>query len=102
MNIPSNQVDYRRRIGRVGSRAVFGIGTIGGLHLVVASRDGGGFETLGAGSHPGIARHIAKRHAADIFFNDMAKSETVGVAHFQDMLPQYEAITAQLREAHGD
>ena len=64
MHIRSQEIAYRRRIGRAGRRAVFGIGTIGGLHLVIASnRSGSGFETLGAGSHPGIARHLARKHA---------------------------------------
>ena len=101
MNIPANQVAYRRRVGSVGSRAVFGIGTTGGLHIVVAAR-GAGFETLGAGSHPGIARHIAKKHAPEIVFDDLAKSELPDIRHFADLLPDYEELTAELRRLHND
>jgi hypothetical protein len=102
VNIPASQVGYRRKIGRTGNRAVFGIGTIGGLHLVVAaSRSGGGFETLGAGSHPGVARHIAKTHCDDIEFDDIAKSGQWGPELFQDFVPAAELLTKQIREAQG-
>jgi len=103
MNIPSSQVLYRKRVGNLGSRSVFGIGTIGGLHLVVAtSRSGSGFETLGAGSHSGIAKFIAKRAFNDLEFDDMSKSGYIDPAHFADLIPQYEELTQQIRKAQGD
>lgn len=102
MNIPAKEVDYKRRIGKVGGRAIYGIGTIGGLHLVVAARTGGGFETLGAGSHPGIARFIAKKASTDVIFDDIAKSDYLDPIYFQDLVPGYVQLTNQLREAQGD
>lgn len=101
MLIPANQVAYRRRIGRLGGRAVYGIGAIGGLHLVAAASDSGGLEVLGAGSHPGIARHIAKKSAAEIEFDSIAKHESIDIKHFEDLVPTYEVITAQIRKAQG-
>lgn len=101
MNIPGNQVSYRKRIGTSGRRAIYGIGTIGGLHLVAAERASGGLETLGAGSHPGIARHIAKKYAPDVEFDEMAKSERLAYADFADLVPGYEELTAQIRSAQG-
>lgn len=100
MNIPVAQVSYRRRIGRSGKNPVFGIGTVGGLHLVVAARDNGGFTTLGAGSHPGIARFIAKR-ADDAIEFDLMKSEHLDPKFFEDLLPDYEELTAQIRAAEA-
>ena len=99
MHIPAAQVSYRKRIGRAGRRSVFGIGTVGGLHIVAAAGPGGGLEILGTGSHPGIAKFIAQRHAADLEFDEMAKAEALDPKYFMDLLPEYEALTAQLRAA---
>jgi hypothetical protein len=97
MHIPAGQVLYKKRIGKAGDRQVYGIGTVGGLHLVVAAKSGGSFETLGAGSHPGVARHIAKQFASDVEFDDMAKSQQLSPEFFQDLLPQYVELTEALR-----
>lgn len=102
MHIPAAQISYRRKIGRAGRRAVFGIGTIGGLHVVAASGPGGGLEILGTGSHPGIAKFIAQRHAADLEFDEMAKAEALDPKYFMDLVPQWEEFTNQLRAVNGD
>lgn len=99
MNIPAKQVAYRKRIGHLGSTPVYGIGTVGGLHLVVAARSGG-FETLGAGSHPGIARHLAKQHG-DVTYDSLDKSEDLDVKYFIDTLHEWVELTNQLRAAQG-
>jgi hypothetical protein len=54
-------------------------------------------ETLGAGSHPGIARHLAKKFDTTVEFTELNKSETLELRHFEDLLPGYEELTLQLR-----
>jgi hypothetical protein len=97
VNIPSKQIAYRRKIGTSGSRGIYGLGLVGGLHVVAADRAGGEMEILGMGSHPLLARHIAKRHIGHIDFNDMAKSETINVSDFADLLPYWVGETAAAR-----
>lgn len=101
MNIPAKEVKERKKIGHIGARTVYGIAVVGGLHLVAATKsEGQGLEVLGAGSHPGVARHIAKqRHA--VVYDALAKSEEVDPRHYGDLLPAGEAYTEQLRKAQG-
>lgn len=100
MFIPSRQVSYRRRVGSAGNRAIFAIGSIGGLHLIVAASRGG-FETLGAGSHPGVARHVAKTHCDDLEFDDIQKSGQWNQDLFAEFIPAAEELTQQIRRAQG-
>lgn len=97
MNLPSNEFVYRKRIGKMGSKPVIGIGMIGGLHLVAAQSEDGGISVLGAGSHPGVARHIAKKYAPDVEYDMLEKSEPLQLADFQDILPFWEAVTNKIR-----
>lgn len=101
MQIPASQIRSRRRVGRSRGRAVYQIGAVGGLHLVAAHNDGGVFEILGAGSHPAVARHLARRTAPDIEFDDLQKSEAVDPRDFADVLPRYAEVTADLRALQG-
>jgi hypothetical protein len=94
MNIPRNQISYRKRIGSAGRHSLYGIGVIGGLHIV-ANDEG---EILGMGSHPLMARHIAKKHASDVTFSDMAKSEAIDPRDFADLLPHWESETDRIRK----
>lgn len=99
MNISAKELLYKKRIGKASKgRTVFGVGTIGGLHLVVAV-GGGKMETLGAASHPALARHIATKNDPELEFNDLAKSEQIDPKFFADMLDSYVELTNQLREA---
>ena len=100
MILPANQISYRKRIGTSGDKSVLGIGLIGGLHLVVLSKQGG-FETLGAGSHPAVARYLAQRNAPDIRYDELMKGSQPTYEDFRDLLPKYETITNQMRAIQG-
>lgn len=100
MNIPAAQIQYRRPVGRSGSRSVYQVGVIGGLHLV-AAHGAGGLEILGAGSHPAVARFNAKRQAPDLEFDDLAKSEPYELADYQHLIDQYWQVTQDLRALHA-
>ena len=101
MVIPSNQVIYRKRIGTSGGKAVLGIGLCGGLHLVALMKDGGGFETLGAGSHPAVARYLAQRNAPELKYDLLMKSSEPTYADFADLFPEWERVTQELRKIQG-
>lgn len=75
--------------------------TKGGFHIVVAPK-GNSFETLGTGPHRAVARHIARKHHKDIQWTDLAKGDWIDPAHFESIVPKYEAITNQMRKLHGD
>jgi len=100
MMLPANQVAYRKRIGSSAGKPVFGVGLIGGLHLVVCQKSGG-FETLGAGSHPAVARYIAQRNAPDIHYEELMKNSAPTYEDFKDLLPPYEEMTRQMRQLQG-
>ncbi len=102
MNVPAAQVKSKRRCGRSGARAVWHAQTVGGFHIIAAVGDGSGaMEILGAGSHPAVARFLARRAAPDIEFDDLAKAEGDDIRDFQDMLPQAEAETRYCRQLQG-
>lgn len=102
MNIKPNEIADKKRIGNIGTKPVFKVSTVGGLHLVVSAGGGRDVEVLGAGSHPGIARHLARKKAPDIEFTDLAKSEDVDPRFFEDKIAEFEALTDELRRANGD
>ena len=74
---------------------------MGGLHVVAAASGNGDFEILGAGSHPGLARHLAASRHEGIEFSDLEKSESINPEWFSDLIAAYGEITAQLRKAQG-
>lgn len=91
MTIPTDEVAYTKAIGRVDGDPVVEIGLRGGLHAVFVRR-GKKLEPLGAGSHPAIARHMAKRKTdGRLELTELNKGGYVDPAHFADILPHYEA-----------
>lgn len=98
MLIPEDQVLNKKVIGKLKDSKVLQINTIGGLSLVVLAKGVNG-ETLGVASHPAIARYIASKRSPDIEWTELSKSEVVDSVHFQHLLPKYEALTEQFRNA---
>jgi hypothetical protein len=101
VTLDEKQVEYKKRVGRWGAAPVIEVGMKGGLHLIFAARNGS-FETLGAGPHRAVARHIAKKKSdGKIVWSDLAKSDHVEEVHFQHLLPKYEELTDALRARSG-
>lgn len=99
--IPENQIAYRKQVGRIGDCPVFEFGLIGGLHLIVRPK-GSSSDTLGLGSHRRIARHIAQKRQPDIEWTELSKSDDrIDERHFAHLLPKYESVTDQLRDAEA-
>jgi len=96
--IPAKQIATRRRIGHLGDRPVYEYGLIGGLYLITALRKEGRPEILSSGSHPAIARHVARKFAPTVEFTELAKSEDVDIRDLEPFLAKYEALTEELRK----
>lgn len=90
--ITPDQIAYRKKVGKLGNDTILEIGLIGGLHLIAKS-SGGRAEILGAGPHRAVARHIAKKRNPEIQFTELNKSDHIEPQYFEDLLPQYEALT---------
>lgn len=101
MQINEQEVEYKKRVGKWGAAPVIEVGLKGGLHLIFAAK-GGKFETLGAGPHRAVARHIAKKKSDDkIEWTDLSKADYIEPEHFAFCLPPYEALTDALRARQG-
>lgn len=101
MNIPSEQIAYKKQIGKAGGDAVWEVGTKGGLHLVVANRGSGKVETLGVGPHRAVARHIAKKREPKLNLTELSKHEHVEDQFIQHLIPKYEQTTTDMRRLQG-
>ena len=94
--IGQNQIAYKRKVGTLDGKAVYEVGLIGGLCLISVQ---GVKAPLGAGPHRAVAKHIASRRHPEIHWTALSKSDSVSIAHFEDLLPKYEAFTDALVEA---
>lgn len=99
--ITQDQIAYRKKVGKLGDATVVEIGLIGGLHLIAKSVAGGKPEILGAGPHRAVARHIARKRNPEIVFTELNKSDHIEPMYFEDLLPQYEALTDGLAKAQA-
>jgi hypothetical protein len=97
--VTPDQVAYKKRIGKLGDTPVYEVGLIGGLHLIMKA---GSKAPLGAGPHPAVARHLARQRNPEIEYTMLQKGDWVDPALFQDILPQYEALTDQLASLFGE
>lgn len=93
MNISENEVESKKRVGNLNGRPVVEVGLRGGLWLIFANV-AGKFETIGAGPHRAVARHIAKKRTeGKVEFTDLSKADYIEPEHFEWLLPLYEAET---------
>ena len=97
MNIPANQIAYRKRIGHIGSKSVIEIGLEGGLRIVGSQASTGKITILGAGSHRAIARFLAKKAEPTLQIDDLEKSEEINPNDIQDLLPFWQEVTNKVK-----
>lgn len=97
MNIPENQISIKKKVGRSKDGEVTYMKTVGGLHLVVNKRG----IVLGSGPHRAVARHIATQFEPGLEWTELSKSEHVDLAHFEHLLPEYTALTQEMRATQG-
>lgn len=100
MQIPADQISYKKRIGAVDSDPVWEVGLKGGLHLVVKAA-GGKAETLGVGPHRAVARHIAKKREPKLTITELSKADHVEEKYIEHLIPKYEEVTRAARKIQG-
>ena len=99
-SIPSEQIAYKKKVGTLKGGDVIELATKGGLNLIVTVKNKQ-VSILGCGPHRAVSRHIALKKEPEIQWSDLSKSDYVDEAHYADLLPKYEAITAAFRKAQG-
>jgi len=92
MIIPGDEIIYKNQIGKWGNKALWAVGTLGGLNLIEARSPDGKKEVIGAGSHRAVAKHIAKRSHPDIEWTMLEKSNEPQLQDFEDIVPFWEAV----------
>ena len=101
MNLTPNQIQGKaKEVGILNGKKVLELTTKGGLTLVVAPMTKG-FETLGAGPHKAVARHIALKNQPDIKWTELSKADYIDPKYFQHLLPEYESLVSALRTRQG-
>lgn len=96
MSIPAAQIVVKKKVGKSEGKDVTYVKTVGGLHMITDHRG----IVIGSGPHRQVARHIAARHA-DIEWSELSKADHLPLEAYQHLLPQYEALTTELRRAQG-
>ena len=97
MKIPTNEIEFRKAVGKVKRKVLWHVKVRGGLHIYAL--DGG--EIIGAGSHRGVARHMAQQHCPDLEYTELSKSEYYSYEDFAFLIPEATEITNRLRKAQG-
>jgi hypothetical protein len=94
MQITQNEIEFKRKVGKSGTRDIFHVKTRGGLH-VMARSDG---TVLGAGPHRAVARHLAQKFEPDAEWTELSKSDHVDFEVIEHLVPRYEKITEEMRQ----
>jgi hypothetical protein len=101
MDIRPEEVEYKKKVGKVGQNPLIEVGLKGGLHLIFMAKNGK-FETMGTGPHRAVARFIAgKKAEGKAEWTDLNKADHIEPAYFQHLLPKYESLTDAFRNAQG-
>jgi hypothetical protein len=94
VDLPKDEIEYVKKIGYVDGCPLVEMGLIGGLHTVFIQR-AKSMEPMGAGTHPAVARYMAvqkaKKNKQKLELTELTKGDYVDPAHFQSVLPHYEA-----------
>jgi hypothetical protein len=93
MRIPTNEIEFKRAVGKVKGKVLWHVKTRGGLHLMAL--DGG--EVVGAASHRAVARHIAQQHEPGLEWTELSKGEWAALSDYEFCLPEYQELTDRMR-----
>ena len=93
MQIPSNQIEFKKKVGKSKGKPVFHVKTRGGLHVIADDKG----TVLGSGPHRAVARHLAQKFEPDVEWTELSKSDHVDFEAYAHLLPQYEALTERMR-----
>ncbi len=97
MQIPSNEVEFKRKVGKARGHDIYHLKLCGGLHVMALDTG----TILGAGPHRAVARHLAQQFEPEAEWTALSKSDHVDFEVFEHLLPRYEEITLAMRAVQG-
>ena len=97
MNIPAEQIEFKRKVGKAKGKAIFHVKTLGGLHVMATE----GGIVLGAGPHRAVARHLAQKFEPSAEWTELSKSDHLEESAIAHLLPEYQELTERLRALQG-
>jgi hypothetical protein len=94
MEIPKEQIEYRRPVGKSEKKGeLFHVKLRGGLHCIVDKIG----KIIGAASHRAVARFQAQREDPDICW-ELSKSEHYNYSDYEHLIPEADEILKKLQE----
>lgn len=85
-----------KKVGELGDAPVMQFETKGGLFMLM-SKSGGKPRILGAGSHPGVAAHIAERDFPHLKLTELSKSEPLDPHELRREVAYWLPITRRMQ-----
>lgn len=96
MDISPKEIQYTKKIGRLGDAPVYEIGSKGGLTMILV-KNGNHGEFIGAGSHPAMAKYAAKKRKPNLELEELNKSYS-DPSVFEPFLSEFENIVNSLNK----
>ena len=97
MDITLNQLKNKpKKIGEYEGSPVLQAETKGGLYILM-TKSNGRPKTLGTGSHPAIARHIAERDFPEIKLTELSKSESLDPRTLREEAKRFTTLTRRFQ-----
>jgi len=97
VNIPTNEIEVKKAIGKNKKGQAWYIKMRGGLHLVTDNDN----KILGMASHRAVARHVAQMQDPDLEYTELSKSEYFAVSSFEHLIPEALELTKRIRDLQG-
>jgi hypothetical protein len=97
IKISSDEIEFRKKVGKAKGHDLWYVKLRGGLHLITDHKG----IPVGSGPHRAVARHVAKKFEPDAIWTELSKSEHYDVGDFEHLLPEWEAFTENLRKLSG-
>jgi hypothetical protein len=97
MDISKEQIASKKTIGQYKGKPVLELVTKGGLHMVIAHKDGK-HEAIGSGPHSAVARHIASKREPDMQLTELSKADYMEPYLYLAMVPEYERLTDLIQD----
>lgn len=98
MQIPTAQIEFKKKIGKAKGKDVWHVKTKGGLHMVTDAQG----VLLGSGPHRAVARFLAQKFEPEIQFSELSKSDHYDFDDFKHLIPDAEELTKHMRELQSE
>lgn len=95
--IPQDQVEVKKKIGKSKGKDLWYVKARGGYH-VISKADG---EIIGAANHPAVARHMAEIHEPDLMWTELSKGEHYAYEDYAHLVPEAVELTRAFRKEQG-